>query len=113
MVTLIDQKTFNELRQMVGEEFIHELIETYFESSPQMIAEMQAALAAGDADAFQRAAHSMKSNSASFGALELAAQARQLEALGRERNLGGTEQLLDELEATYSQVENELKELAG
>jgi len=110
---LIDQKTFDELRQMVGEGFIHELLETFFESSPQLIAEMQAALAAGDADTFQRLAHSMKSNSASFGALELAAQARLLEAMGRQGNLDGAALLLSELEATYGQVEGELKELAG
>lgn len=54
---LIDRKTFDELRQMVGDDFIHELLETFFESGPQLIAEMRAALAAGDADAFQRSAH--------------------------------------------------------
>ena len=110
---MIDQKTFDELRQMVGEGFIHELLETFFESCPQLIAEMQAALVVGDADAFQRAAHSMKSNSASFGAFELAAQARLLETMGRERRQDGAGQLLAELETTYSQVESELKELAG
>jgi HPt (histidine-containing phosphotransfer) domain-containing protein len=110
---LIDQKTFDELRRMVGEDFIHELLETFFESSPQLIAEMQAALEAGDAEAFRRAAHSMKSNSASFGALELAAQARQLETLGRDRNLDRAAPQLAELETSYHQVELELKGLAG
>ena len=112
MPSLIDQKTFAELRRMVGEDFIQELLETYFESSPQLIAEMQAALASGDAEAFQRAAHSMKSNSASFGALDLAAQARALEALGRDRNLNGAALQLDTLAASYHQVEFELRELA-
>jgi len=110
---LIDQKTFDELRQMVGEGFIHELLETFFESSPQLIAEMQAALAAGDAESFQRAAHSMKSNCASFGALELAAQARELEILGRDLELDKAVQKLDNLATIYPLVEIELKELAG
>lgn len=109
---MIDQKTFDELRQMVGDGFIDELLGTFFESSPQLIAEMRATLAAGDADAFQRAAHSMKSNSNSFGALELAAQARALEILGRERNLDGAAEKLDALEARYTQVVIELKALA-
>jgi HPt (histidine-containing phosphotransfer) domain-containing protein len=112
-VILIDQKTFAELRTMVGEDFIHELLETYFESSPQLIAEMQAALVVRDAATFQRAAHSMKSNSASFGALELAAQARNLETQARQGNLDGAALLLSELKTTYDQVEHELKELAG
>jgi HPt (histidine-containing phosphotransfer) domain-containing protein len=110
---LIDHKTFNELRQMVGEDFIHELLETYFESSPQLIAEMQAALTTGDADAFQRLAHTMKSNSASFGALELAAQARNLETQARQGNLDVAASLLFELKTMYDQVERELKELAA
>ena len=54
----------------MGAEFIGELIDTYCQETPQLIAALQQALAQGDAPAFQRAAHSIKSTSASLGAME-------------------------------------------
>lgn len=108
---LIDQKSYENLKQMVGDDFIDELLETYFEDSPRLIAEMRQALSEADASTFQRAAHSLKSSSANFGALTLADQARQLEYLGREGNLDGASGKLDELEATYREVELALRRM--
>ena len=50
-----------------------------------MLAELRAARAAADADRFRRAAHSLKSNSHTFGALGLGALARDLELTRHER----------------------------
>ncbi len=108
---LIDQATFNSMREMVGEDFIDELLETYFEDSPRLIAELRQSLIQGDTSAFQRAAHSLKSNSASFGAMGLAAQARELEYIGRDGQLDGTADKLAQLEATYQQVHQALREM--
>ena len=47
-----------------------------------MLAELRSARAAGDAERFRRAAHSLKSNSNTFGALALGALARELELNG-------------------------------
>ena len=56
--------------------------QTFLEEAPAMLAELRDALAAGDADTFRRAAHSLKSNSHTFGALALGALARDLELGG-------------------------------
>ena len=56
-----------------------ELVDTFLEEAPRMLDELRAALAAKDADRFRRAAHSLKSNSNTFGALKLGAMARDLE----------------------------------
>ena len=79
---LIDPTTFSELQQTAGHEFVAELVITFLEEAPGMLAELREALAAGDAQRFRRSAHSLKSNGLSFGALPLAEAARALELGG-------------------------------
>ena len=108
---LIDQKTFDALKLMVGEDFIEELVDTYLEDSPQLLAELRKGLDQGDAGAFRRAAHSLKSNSASLGASKLAVIAKELEERGRDGLLEGAEPKVRELETAYEKAAEELKSL--
>jgi len=78
----IDRTTFAELQAAAGAEFVAELVDTFLEEAPQMLAELRRALAEGNADRFRRAAHSLKSNSHTFGAVALGALARELELGG-------------------------------
>jgi HPt (histidine-containing phosphotransfer) domain-containing protein len=73
-----------------------------------MLAELRAAQAAGAADAFRRAAHSLKSNSNTFGATRLGALARDLELGGLIADTGP----LDALDAEYQRVAAALTELS-
>jgi HPt (histidine-containing phosphotransfer) domain-containing protein len=105
---LIDRTVFVELQATAGADFVVELVDTFFEEAPQMLAEMRAALTAGAADRFRRAAHSLKTNAMTFGALAPAAQARALELGGLPADASG----IDALEAAYTQAASALKELA-
>jgi HPt (histidine-containing phosphotransfer) domain-containing protein len=105
---VIDQATFEELKEMSGADFINELIDTFLEDAPKMIAEIKSALEANNADTFRRAAHSMKSNAATFGAGQLAALAKELEMLGKENKLSETGDRLKSLEEAYASVRDEL-----
>jgi HPt (histidine-containing phosphotransfer) domain-containing protein len=107
----IEQETFDNLKDMVGPDFVGELLDAYFEEAPRLIAEMRQALIDANAQAFQRAAHSFKSNCASFGAVHLASQARELEAMGRDERLQGAAPVLAALEQEYAQVEQALRSL--
>ena len=107
----IDRATFDNLKEMVGADFIIELLDTFFEDTPKLVAEMHQALAAVDAEAFRRAAHSFKSTSASFGALQLSSLARELEYMGRDGQLEGANAKLESLEAAYEQTQIALKVL--
>ena len=107
---VIDPSTFAELQQAAGAEFVAELVATFLEEAPPMLAELrsaQATQAAQAADAFRRAAHSLKSNSLTFGASRLGAMARQLELGG----LIADTAALDALETEYQQVAAALTEL--
>jgi HPt (histidine-containing phosphotransfer) domain-containing protein len=107
----IDAKVFEGLKQNVGADFIGELIDTFLGDAPRMLADMRQALDAGDADSFRRAAHSFKSNSATFGAESLAAHAKELEMMGKAGTLDGALPKLAQLEAEYNQVRSELEKL--
>ncbi|MBK9114599.1 MAG: Hpt domain-containing protein [Betaproteobacteria bacterium] len=82
MTAAIDPETFAALRDTTGSDFVRELIDTFLQEAPGMLADLEQALAALDADRFRRAAHSLKSNGNTFGALALGALARELELSG-------------------------------
>ncbi len=103
----IDMATFKELQETAGAEFVAELVAAFFEEAPTMLAELRRAQASGAADAFRRAAHSLKSNGNTFGASHLGALARELELGG----LISDTAPLDALEAEYQRAAAALKEL--
>ncbi len=109
--TEIDIAAFEALKQMAGADFIGQLIDTFLEDSPKLIRELHASLKAGDAETFRRAAHSLKSNAASFGANRLSDLAKHLEMLGRENKLGDLGDRLQGLEDAYGSVAKELEGL--
>ena len=102
---LIDRNTLAELQQTVGCEFVVELVDTFLEEAPQMLAELRIALAARAADPFRRTAHSLKTNALTFGALALGAQARALELGGLPSEATG----LDALETAYAETATKLR----
>jgi HPt (histidine-containing phosphotransfer) domain-containing protein len=100
--TTIDLDTFNELKDAAGAEFVDDLIGTFFEEAPAILAELRGANVARDADGFRRAAHSMKANSLTFGALVLGAAARKLELDGLSADPAADGQAIDALAAAYA-----------
>ena len=111
MNSVINRATFDELKKMVGADFIGELLATFFEDAPHMLAELRTSLAANDAETFRRSAHSMKTNAATFGATDLADLAKALEMLGRGNNLREVGSLLEVLNEAYEHAASELKGL--
>jgi HPt (histidine-containing phosphotransfer) domain-containing protein len=107
-MSVIDQSTFEELKQMSGEDFINELIDAFLEDAPNMILNMRQALTTDDVETFRRNAHSLKSNANTFGAVELASLAKELEFMAKENNLdiGNRLEVLNE---TFTVAAEELK----
>ena len=105
---IIDQKTFEELKQISGEDFISELIDAFLDDAPNMIQNMQSALDSKDVESFRRSAHSMKSNANTFGATELGALAKELESMAKENNLDIGNRL-EVMQEAYGKVAEELK----
>jgi histidine phosphotransfer protein HptB len=108
---MIDLATFHELQETMGDDFIPELIATYLEEIPDLLKTLQQGLNDGNAQTFTRAAHSIKSSSASMGALDFASQARELEMIGKSGDLSQAGVQVDRLVAAYPGVEQALKNL--
>jgi HPt (histidine-containing phosphotransfer) domain-containing protein len=107
----LDGATFAELLETIGgdREFLAELVQTYLADCPALFAELRGALAGGDAGGVRRAAHTLKSTSATFGAGELAAQCREIEAAATAGSLAGLEARVDQAVASYGRVETALR----
>lgn len=76
---VIDEQVFAELQQSAGADFVVELVDSFLEDAPQALAALREAAARGDATAFRRHAHTLKSNGVTFGATAFADAARALE----------------------------------
>ena len=104
----IDPHVFDELQANAGADFVVELVDTFAEEAPPLVAEMRAALAAGAAERFRRAAHSLKSNSSTCGASRLSEQARVLELGGLPADASG----IDALDIELGQAVSALRAMA-
>jgi HPt (histidine-containing phosphotransfer) domain-containing protein len=88
-VPLVDEGVLAELLASTGDDpaFVRELVETYLAETPEQLEAMTAAIDADDAAALVRPAHTLKSSSATLGAMRLSALGRELEMAGRAGSL--------------------------
>ena len=111
--SVINQPTFESLKETVGADFIAELVRAFLEEAPALIAQLRPALLAGDTEAFRRAAHSVKSNASTFGATRLYDMAKELEFMARENQLGEVGGRIEVLEETFDRAAGVLTELCA
>jgi CheY-like chemotaxis protein len=99
----VDAAVLARLAESMGgdDAFVAELIDQFVTDSPALVAAAQKGLEAGDADEVRRAAHTLKSNAATFGANELADRSSRLEAAAK---TGDLEDGLDRLEAIVEEL---------
>ncbi|MBU4231729.1 MAG: response regulator [Proteobacteria bacterium] len=107
----VNPKKFESLRQTMGADFIIEVIEVFNEDAPKLLQDMQHALTTNDADLCRRAAHSLKSNSAEFGAVKLSEMAQELEIMGKAGRLAEVSEKVARAEAEYEIVKKALQDL--
>jgi len=108
---VIDRTVFEELKVTAGAEFVGELVDTFLTEAPNMLTDLRRALDASDAERFRRVAHSLKSNSNTFGATSLAAMARNLELGGFNVARADNGEPLSALANEYTRVAKALAEL--
>jgi histidine phosphotransfer protein HptB len=108
---VIDRTVYSELRDNFGAEFAVQLVDTFLEEGLGLLAELRGARVDGNAERFRRAAHSLKSNGDTFGALKLAALARDLELKGLDAEPSRDAAALAALEAEFARAAAELKTL--
>jgi two-component system, sensor histidine kinase and response regulator len=86
------------------------LLKTFLADSPEKLAAIRRAVSQGDAEALGTAAHSLKGSLALMGAQKAAGTARNLQAMGRLKSLGGAAAEFKVLESEFNEL---LRELGG
>jgi CheY-like chemotaxis protein len=110
-VPTIDPRAWESIRslQRPGHpDMLCKVIGKYLTSSQQLMETMRMAVPRHDAAALHRTAHSLKSSSATLGALRLAALCKEAESMGRTNTLEGMPSLWEQLEAEYTVVQEAL-----
>ncbi|RPI25627.1 MAG: response regulator, partial [Chloroflexota bacterium] len=105
--TTLDPETINRLLEIeAGDKtFLAGLIQTFLADAPNLIQQMQGAVRLGDAQALARAAHSLKSGSASLGGYRLSSCCQELEGIGKSGHLEGAGEKVAEVEAELSALQ--------
>jgi CheY-like chemotaxis protein len=95
------------------EELLQEMCQIFLEHSPELLQKLQQAVAAGDFDGVTRAAHSLKGEAGYLSAGGTSQAARELEEMGRGKDLSRAQGTLAILEQEVTALRSDLKELAG
>ena len=108
---VIDLDVYRALEETVGDDFILEIVDAFLEEGAQFLADLESTLGTDDLEGFRRAAHSMKSNAATFGAMELSRMAKELEEMARGGGLDGARGKLSPLKLAFAQAAQALKDV--
>lgn len=113
---LLDQAPLRALRMLQQPnkpDLVAKIANIYLERTPMLLGDLNAALAARDADAVRSLAHALKSSSAHIGASALAALARDLEDLCKAVPLevASAETVLAKIRQTHALVDVELRQM--
>ena len=101
----LDPEAIEGLRRLGGDEFVAELSQAFLAEAPDLLA----ALHGADADHVRRAAHTLKSNAATFGATRLASLCLDLETQARAGDAPASPELAAGIEEEYALVAEELR----
>jgi signal transduction histidine kinase/DNA-binding response OmpR family regulator/HPt (histidine-containing phosphotransfer) domain-containing protein len=109
--SILDTAALENLLSVLGGEFeyLAELIDSFLEDAPQLLAELNQSFEDGDAVGVRRVAHSLKSNGADFGATTFSNLCKELELQAKSGEIDGAADLAAQIVAEYGKVEAALK----
>jgi HPt (histidine-containing phosphotransfer) domain-containing protein len=101
--------------EVVGDdpETLREIVVAFLEDAPERLSEITHGLAEGDPTLVRRAAHTLKSNAETFGALSFADACRRLEETAKEEALDDARRLAAEIEHEWAVARPEIESLAA
>jgi PAS domain S-box-containing protein len=101
----IDEPALEALCSEAGDpDLLVELVNCYLKEAPKLLEKIQRAIAQKDAIALRHASHTLKSSSATLGAIRLPKLCAELEKLARQGTIENTETQLIQLIAEYRRV---------
>jgi CheY-like chemotaxis protein/nitrogen-specific signal transduction histidine kinase/HPt (histidine-containing phosphotransfer) domain-containing protein len=107
----LDAAALDGLRELGGDAFLTEVIDTFCADAPALLATLRSALDAGEGPELRRAAHTLKSNGATLGADAFTELCRTLEQRAKSGELTGAAALVDQIEQAYAALQDVLSSL--
>jgi HPt (histidine-containing phosphotransfer) domain-containing protein len=107
----VDPTTLRSFARELGggsAEIIAEIVEAFLQDTPELVAQMRAAVAARDPALLDRAAHTLKSSSATVGAMVLSARCRAIEEQARGGAAGDIGAAVEGVAQEFERVRMEL-----
>ena len=95
------------------EELLQDICRIFLEESPKLMAQLRQAVAEGDPEAVSRAAHSLKGESGYLGAANVSQMAKQLETMGRDRELSQAPAVLEQLQKEMASLSSAMRQASG
>jgi signal transduction histidine kinase/CheY-like chemotaxis protein len=105
--TEIDAKALEEIRALQrsgAPDLLEAIVARYLKDATRLLQSMREAIATANGDALRRAAHTLKSSSATLGAIRLAQHCREMESRARAGRLADAGQWLNLIESELSLV---------
>jgi CheY-like chemotaxis protein len=96
--------TIRALQKPGAPDLLERIVALYLDDVPKLVQSMREAIAAGDGVVLQRAAHKLKSSSATLGALELAKLCNEIEVQARDKQVVDARQWISRIECEYARV---------
>ena len=96
-----------------ADQAMNELLDQFFGDGPKLLAAQRQALAEGRAVDLCRAAHTLKSNAATFGAMALCAVEKELERLTKDGALTGAGPLILKGEEEFGRARASIERSTG
>ena len=93
--------------------FVRELISTFLNDAPGLVGTLRSSLEQRNSEELRRAAHTLKSNGRTFGAIALASLSEELELSAHRGSLASADDLVTQIEKEYARVARALGALAG
>jgi len=109
---VLDTRALEQLRLTLGRQadrMLPALIEQFYRDADRLLSQAHQALAQGRVEDLRIASHSLKSTSATFGAMALSAVARELESLALRGKLERGTELLAQAEAEFARAKTALE----
>jgi len=104
----IDRVAIEELRENVGDSFV-DMVQIFIDDLEILLRSLEKSIEDNDASSLRHYAHSIKGSSSNFGAGRLVQIAKNLEDIGKDGTVAGTEDLVSALFPQAALVISELK----
>ena len=108
-----DPAALDSLRELGGDDFIAEVIDTFLADAPTLLETLRHSLDEEDADELRRAAHTLKSNGGTLGAGAFSELCQELEQRAKNGQLVGASELVTRIEQTYEPLQEALAALGS